>query len=151
MRKTAAKLAKLPPLPDDPIERTETLYRRAATELEAAWKDNDALWSGKTASGLRKGVTTEQWDASLARVAKAQHKMFQAWDTWKRTERQALEKKFAPIEDLRVLVTDAIKPNLDGIQFNINYGMLASKVAQQIHHDSIEETVGDPPLCEACA
>jgi hypothetical protein len=60
------------------------------------------------------------------------------------------DKVGVPEEEVRAIVIDSLSDKLDDLQFELNFGLLGAKVAQEIRKDTIEENAGDPPFCSDC-
>lgn len=60
------------------------------------------------------------------------------------------DKVGVPEQELRAIVIDSLSDKMDELQWTIQPGLVASKVAQAIRNDTTEESAGDPPFCSDC-
>lgn len=136
-----------PKVASDPIEEARERYEAAQRELDASWAENNAMFSSRSSDGLKKGISQAEFKESLTRIDRAQKATFGAFDMWQYAVAHKDDKVLAVEEDVRSVVIASLDDKLDEIQFSLNGGLLASKVAQAIRQDVSEEDL-DVPLCE---
>jgi hypothetical protein len=145
-------LVTLKKLPDHPVEGFEQQWERYLHAVEAHGQSSakvDMLFKVVD----KKGHNHPDWPAYRAALDDMEHKYrteIGAWDAYRYAVKHKDDKIGAPIEDVRAIVNDSLAPMIDGLQFNLNHGLLASKVAQAIKVLTIEESAGEPPFCTDC-
>lgn len=128
------------------VEQAEQRYNHAVAALDAGWADNDKLFSNKTSDNLKKGVTIEQFKASLEGVAKLGMIAFRSFDAWQHSIAHKDDIENVPVEDVRGVLTASLSDKLGDLKFTVNYGILASNVAKAIKRDTQEAEL-DVPYC----
>lgn len=165
MRKSAASLKKQPvklsklsldfiaqveAMPVEPgTEKQHEAYVQACIELEEA--DTRAQILADKVDKL--GPSDPAWpafDAALHELQKAQKRCFGMTDGFVYATNHINDAVMVPEEDLRAIANDSLADKLDELQFSVNYGLLASKVAQSIRKDAAEGDAGNPPFCGDC-
>lgn len=147
-------LGKLKEFPGHPIEGCEEQWQRYILAVEAnaqSWAKIDAL--AKVVD--KKGSNHPDWPAYKAAMAdqeRTSRAEFGAYDAYHYAVKHRFDKIGAPVEDVRAIVKDTLQAALaDGeLQFNNNFGLLASHVANAIRPLTSEEDLGIPPLCPEC-
>lgn len=70
-----------------------------------------------------------------------------ALDRWRHACEHLHDKVAVPEEDVRNIVNMSMSDKLDGVDFKLNHGLLASKVAQVIRQN-VTDFEGDVPFCK---
>lgn len=128
------------------IEQAHARYLEQQAALDEAWKENDKMFSNRTADNLKKGVTREEFDASLKRISDLGSTTMRSFDAWRYAIAHEHDIENVPEEDVRAVLGASFSDKVGELKFTVNYGILASKVAQAIKRDTQEATM-DFPLC----
>jgi hypothetical protein len=141
-KKSAAALA----VTGTKIEQAKAMYLDAKDALDEAWKENDRLFSNRTSDNLKKGVTMEQFNANLADISRLGQAAMRSYDAWQYVVKHEHDIENVPEEDVRGVLSASFSDKVGELKFSVNYGILASKVAQAIKRDTQEASI-DYPLC----
>lgn len=142
-RKTKADL-------NDPIALALVRYEEQAAKLKELDAKVDSMISDKTKDGLKKGVTMETFDEALALSRKQALAMFGSLDKWRylvKHKDDPSTEPSVPTGDVMAVISASLSDKIEDMQFSVNYGLLASKLANTISMDVGEGDAGDVPLC----
>lgn len=136
-----------------PIEQAWARHEAAQRDHQAAWAEVAKMSSDLSSSGIKKGITQEQYDAALKRCDQTSRTLFQTFDGWHHLDKHKDDP--APVElvdyaDLLQTAKDTIEANLDGMQFTVNFGLLAAKVATEVRLAAAEDDSLEAPYCGRC-
>lgn len=136
-----------------PIEQAWARHEVAQRDHHAAWAEVAKMSSDVTESGIKKGVTQEQYDAALKRCDVTSRVLFQTFDGWHFLDKHKDDPppvELIPHADLLATAKDTIEENLDNMQFTVNFGLLASKVAAELRPFASEDDSLEAPFCGRC-
>lgn len=143
-RKTLADL-------NDPIAAALYSFEKAQAKVEAAWDEFDKkFWSTKTADNLRKGVTQEEFNDGMKVIQRLQVAAFGALDKWRHMmahKDDPSTEPSVPVSEVSAVISASLSDKIDDLDFSINHGLLASKIANTIKMDVEEGDVGEIPFC----
>lgn len=139
---------------NDPISVAKRQYEAAVAKLEELDAISDKMMSDKTSDGLKKGVTMESFDEALRNSRRQMMAMFGALDKWqylvKHKDDPSTDPK-VPTGDVSAVISVSLSDKMEDMEFSVNYGLLASKLANTIKMDVEEAGASDIPLCSDCA
>lgn len=132
-------------------ERAFDYYFEMATKHAEAEARLDAI-SKLVDKGKNAGSSQhEMWPsfmAALLEAEKAGVREMRAFDAWRSAVKHMHDDIKVSEDDLRAVVKDSLADKVGELQFNLNAGLLGSKIAQAIRDIVIEHETGDIPLCQ---